>query len=202
MEEIEIIVMALFLGVGAAISPGPILALMVSETLKYGKKEGFAVTLSPLITDIPIFLISYLLLYRGIFYIDNIPKFFYVVGGVLLIYIGYKNVRYRYRTMEYSNTKRGFFYSFFKGLTVNLFNPYTYGFWFFIAINFFSEEFFKTLLFFLSFFVAFLITQLYIIILISKTRKFLKEKLYTTIIKLVGFVFIFLGVSFLTSAIK
>ena len=41
-----------FLGLTAGISPGPLLTIVISETLKHGRKEGFKVAVSPLFTDV------------------------------------------------------------------------------------------------------------------------------------------------------
>ena len=57
----------LFFGIIAGISPGPLLPLVVSETLKFGPKEGIKLSLAPLITDIPIVLASF-------FIISNVIK--------------------------------------------------------------------------------------------------------------------------------
>jgi len=42
----------IILGLVAGLSPGPMLALVIAETLKFGKEEGFKVAVSPLITDL------------------------------------------------------------------------------------------------------------------------------------------------------
>ena len=52
------------LGLSAGISPGPLLTLVISESLKHGPGGGIKVALSPLITDLPIILASLLILAR------------------------------------------------------------------------------------------------------------------------------------------
>ncbi len=42
------------LGFAAGISPGPMLGLVISQTLRYGWRAGNLVALAPLFTDIPI----------------------------------------------------------------------------------------------------------------------------------------------------
>ena len=61
-ETATYILLGATLGLSAGISPGPLLALVISESLQHGRKEGIKVALSPLITDLPIILISILLL--------------------------------------------------------------------------------------------------------------------------------------------
>lgn len=202
MEEVQIVLTSIFLGVAAAVSPGPLMALILSETLKYGKREGFAVAFSPLLTDTPIFLISYFLIYREATSVETVPKVLYIIGGVLLLYFGYKNVVYRYKTLDKLETEGGIISPLLKGLSINALNPYTYGFWFFVAINFYSEDFYRTVLFFIFFFVAFILTEGVIILVVHKTKNFLNERLYTYIIRIVGLVFVLVGLNFLILAVK
>lgn len=44
----------LVLGLSAGLSPGPLLTLMLSETLRHGIKAGLLVAVAPLISDLPI----------------------------------------------------------------------------------------------------------------------------------------------------
>jgi len=52
------------LGLSAGFSPGPLLALVVSQTLQYGTMEGIKVAIAPLLTDCPIILVSLFVLAR------------------------------------------------------------------------------------------------------------------------------------------
>lgn len=56
LDLIEYLAMGAFLGLAAGTSPGPLLAVTISETLRYGKWEGIKIAVSPLITDLPIIL--------------------------------------------------------------------------------------------------------------------------------------------------
>lgn len=40
------------LGLSSGLSPGPLLALVISETLRHGVKAGVKVALAPIITDL------------------------------------------------------------------------------------------------------------------------------------------------------
>ena len=48
---IEYLVAAAVFGLSGGLSPGPLLALVVAETLARGRSSGLAVAASPLITD-------------------------------------------------------------------------------------------------------------------------------------------------------
>ena len=45
-------------GLSAGFSPGPLMALVISQTLKHGIREGAKVAVAPLITDLPIILLA------------------------------------------------------------------------------------------------------------------------------------------------
>ncbi len=45
VEGFEFLISGIILGLAAGTSPGPLLALVFSETLKYGKKEGIKIAL-------------------------------------------------------------------------------------------------------------------------------------------------------------
>lgn len=201
MDEVQLILTGLLLGFAAAISPGPLFALMVSETLKYGKKEGLAVAFSPLFTDIPIFLISYFLLYREAVSVFRFYEILYLFGGVLLLYLGYKNITYRFYHFEDVKTTKGFLSAFLKGYLLNIFNPYTYTFWFGVAINFFSNSLLKTSFFFVVFFISFLITEFFIILAVDRSKKFLSKNLYTIMLRLVGIIFVLIGINLVFMAV-
>ncbi len=44
------------LGLSAGLSPRPLMALVLSETINFGKKAGILVAFAPVLTDIPIIL--------------------------------------------------------------------------------------------------------------------------------------------------
>jgi threonine/homoserine/homoserine lactone efflux protein len=48
----------LLLGLSAGLSPGPMLALVLAQSLRHGPREGCKVVLAPLLTDPPIILIA------------------------------------------------------------------------------------------------------------------------------------------------
>ena len=65
----------LALGLGSGLAPGPLLALVVATTLRRGAGAGIQVAAAPLVTDLPIILLSVLAL-------SNVPE--RVVAGLAL----------------------------------------------------------------------------------------------------------------------
>jgi threonine/homoserine/homoserine lactone efflux protein len=92
LDIIEFLALGAFLGLAAGISPGPLLAITISETLQHGKWEGIKVAISPLITDLPIvlsvlFILSHLTRYN---FIIGVIAFF---GASYLIYSGIESLK-------------------------------------------------------------------------------------------------------------
>ena len=54
------------LGLSAGFAPGPLLAMVISHTVRYGLTEGMKLATAPLITDLPIV--------AGITYLGNRPE--------------------------------------------------------------------------------------------------------------------------------
>ncbi|MDH3383440.1 MAG: LysE family translocator, partial [Deltaproteobacteria bacterium] len=50
------------LGLSAGFSPGPLLAMVLSQTIRHGAREGIKIAAAPLLTDLPIILVSTFLL--------------------------------------------------------------------------------------------------------------------------------------------
>lgn len=59
-DTIALLSSGALLGLTCGVTPGPLFALMIGETLKRGKRAGIAVAAAPLITDLPIILVTVL----------------------------------------------------------------------------------------------------------------------------------------------
>ena len=50
-----------FLGLSCGLAPGPLLALVLAQTLRHGPREGCKIALTPLVTDPPIIVVALVL---------------------------------------------------------------------------------------------------------------------------------------------
>src|SRR5512138_2348513 len=80
------------MGLSAGVSPGPMFALIVSQSVRHGAREGMKVAVAPALTDIPIILASTFLLSRVR---DFKPALglVSVAGALLLFMLAYESVR-------------------------------------------------------------------------------------------------------------
>lgn len=86
-------------GLSAGISPGPLLTLAISETLKFGKKEGVKIAIAPLITDIPIILLTVFIL-ASLSKIGIFLGFISLIGGLFLFRVAYENFEELYHKIS------------------------------------------------------------------------------------------------------
>ncbi len=85
----DFIVPGMSLALSAIAIPGPLQAYLLNITLNYGWRRGLLVVVSPLITDVPIILLTLFLLsgLQGIS--PNTIKLIQIAGGILLLTIAW-----------------------------------------------------------------------------------------------------------------
>lgn len=113
------------LGLSAGISPGPLLALVLSHTIRHGVREGIRVAAAPLLTDLPIILVSTFILSR----IAGYAKLLGVVslaGAAFLAYMSFETFRPRIQETSPSDAGPK---SLRRGAVVNALSPHPYLFW-------------------------------------------------------------------------
>ena len=116
---------AVVYGLSAGFSPGPLLALVISQTLRYGVREGIKASMAPLVTDLPIILVSVLIL-RSLSDSRFILGCISMAGGLFVTYLAYecfRTVRLEMADLDGGPQSLG------KGAAVNALNPHPYLFW-------------------------------------------------------------------------
>lgn len=200
--EITILISGIVLGVSAGISPGPLLALAISQTLRYGLKEGIKVSIIPAITDLPIILIALGLLSRLSNY-QTILGIISLLGGLFIFYLGYECIRFKGIEYDQKSTKPQ---SLRKGILVNLLNPSPYLFWISVgAPTLLQARHISTLapaLFVIPFYVFLIATKCTIVTLIEKSRHLLKSKVYVMINKILGILLWVLALIFILDGLR
>jgi len=128
LSMFEYLMAAMIFGLSGGLSPGPLLTLVVSETLARGRNAGLAVSLSPLITDGPAIAATVFLLDR-IENSDSALGALSLAGGALLISYGIAGLRGATVEVEEAEVDRKTWASLVKGVSVNFLNPNPYLFW-------------------------------------------------------------------------
>ena len=112
-------------GLSAGLTPGPLLTLVVSETLRHGTKEGTKVSIAPLLTDLPIVSFTLFILSR-MSDIQPVIGGIFLLGSLFLVYLGYENLSFKGIDFDLEHIKPQ---SLKKGVVANFLNPHPYLFW-------------------------------------------------------------------------
>jgi len=81
----------ILLGVSAGIAPGPLLALVISQALRYGMKAGIKVALAPVISNLPVVGVTpYVLARMSAF--NLIPGIISLAGSFVLLHMRYESL--------------------------------------------------------------------------------------------------------------
>ncbi len=174
------------LGLSAGFSPGPLLALVVSQTIRHGFREGAKVAFAPVITDFPIIFLSTLLL-ANLSGTKSVLGLVSIVGGLFLVYLAYENVK---TTGMEVTLDEGEPRSFLKGAMVNALSPHPYIFWMTVGgpliMRGASENLLSPALFIASFLGCLVGSKMVLAVLVSRSRHFLTGKPYVYIMRFLG----------------
>lgn len=122
-------VSGVLLGLSAGLSPGPLLALVFTETIRFGTAGGVRVSLAPLISDAPIVAVSFWVLSR----FSDVEPLLGVIslcGGAFLAYLAWESLAFEGTEVQASPERSR---SLRKGVLANFLNPNPYLFWFSIG---------------------------------------------------------------------
>lgn len=191
---ISIICSGIILGFSAGISPGPLLALVVAETVRHGVTAGIRVALAPLVTDLPIVLIA-------VFLVNQLSRFHDILGiislagGILVLYLGVESLRARPAELDMNTAAPR---SLLKGVAVNAISPHPYLFWFSVGgpilLKAWNADPMQGILFLLFFYFLLVGSKVGVAVLTNRSRSFLTGKTYLAVMRVLGVLLI--GFSF------
>jgi len=185
-EGIVFLSAGMALGTTAGFSPGPLLALLISQTIKHGPKEGVKVAFAPMITDFPILLVSTYLLIR-LSDTQWILGVLSILGGVFLVHLAYTMMKTR--GVE-GTVDKEVPYSFLKGAIVNALNPHPYLFWITVGaptiIKGLAGGLIAPVVFVGSFFGCLVGSKVLLAVVVGKSRSFLTGRAYLSIMRVLG----------------
>ncbi len=183
---IAVIAAAAVLGLSAGFSPGPLLALVIAQTLRYGTGEGIKVSIAPLITDAPIIALSVFIVSRfsGM---NAVLGAISLAGGLFVLYLGWETLRAQHPSTGTANDRAG---SIGRGVAVNALSPHPYIFWITVGspviIRSYRESPALAIIFVVSFLVCLIGSKIVIAVLVGRTKKILAGKVYRFIMGALG----------------
>lgn len=176
------------LGLSAGFAPGPLLTLVISETLQHGVKAGVKVALAPILTDLPIIILTLLALSKLSNFYGTLG-IITLLGGCFVLYMGYEGIRSRGLDPLLSEEAPK---SLAKGILTNALSPHPYLFWFSVGAPTMTKAMSQNLAapsaFILSFYVCLVGSKILLAILVGRSKAFLTGKSYVYTIRILGFV--------------
>jgi threonine/homoserine/homoserine lactone efflux protein len=183
---IPLIGAAAVLGLSAGFSPGPLLALVIARTMRYGTGEGIKVSLAPLITDAPIIAISVFLVSRFAA-MNSVLGAISLAGGLFVLYLAWETFRAQHPSADIADNRAG---SIGRGIAVNALSPHPYIFWITVGspiiIRSYRESPVWAILFIFSFLLCLIGAKVLIAILVGRSKGILTGKVYHVIMGFLG----------------
>ena len=190
------------LGLSAGFSPGPLLALLLSETLRHGNKAGVKVALAPLLTDLPIIGFAVFVLANVS---DSGPALAVLsfCGAAFVAWMGVDNLRCRATMTELEKEQPK---SITKGVITNLLSPHPYLFWLTVGVPLMNrasrDSYSQAIIFVMSFYVLLVGSKVLLALVAGKSRGFLSGKVYNYMLRTLGGLLCIFSVVLVVEGIK
>lgn len=179
------------LGMSAGISPGPLLALVISQTLQHNTGEGVRVATAPLLTDLPIIILC-LLAFSSVPNPDFALGIVSFIGGFFVFYLGWSSLRQGPVKLTLAEEKPR---SYLKGLLVNALSPHPYLFWFSVGVPTLikaqQQSTPAALGFVGAFYVCIVGAKVAVALLVGRSRDFLGGVAYLWSLRVMGVLLVF-----------
>lgn len=126
MTDTPLLLLGLGLGLAAGVSPGPLMALVVTASLKGGMGAGGRVALAPLVTDLPVILLC-------VTFLAALPAPFLrgltVLGALLVLYLGLRTLAEARSATLGTDAATAGGRDLWRGVLVNALSPHPWLFW-------------------------------------------------------------------------
>lgn len=192
----------IILGLSSGFSPGPLTTLVISQALQHGVREGLKVALAPLITDLPIVLVSVFALTR-LRDFHAILGLISIIGGLFLIFLAYLSFKTSKIGMD---IEAGEPRSLGKGILANLLNPAPYLFWITIGapnvVAAWTQSPFAAAGFLTGFYVCLIGGKMFLAAVAANSRRFLTGKGYAYVMRILGALLLVLAILFVRDGIR
>jgi threonine/homoserine/homoserine lactone efflux protein len=183
---IDYLTIGIILGLSAGFAPGPLLTLVISESLQHGVRSGVEVALSPLITDLPIILLT-LFIISKLYGFQNVLGLISLVGGAFILYTGYSSICTKAVEITIPNEPPR---SLLKGVAANFLNPHPYLFWISVGAPTMSKALnigvWALVAFIGGFYISLVGSKIFLAVAVGKSRMFLTGKGYIYSLRFLG----------------
>jgi threonine/homoserine/homoserine lactone efflux protein len=126
LPAVEYLATGILLGLAAGFAPGPLMALVLAQSVRFGTREGLKVAAAPLITDVPIVILATLLVAAAAGVAVGLLGAISLAGAVVVARLGVESLRTTEVAAGASDEAPR---SWARGAAVNALSPHPYLFW-------------------------------------------------------------------------
>ena len=185
--------MGVVLGLSAGFAPGPLLTLVISETLQHNLRAGLKVALAPLITDLPIVLAVFLVLRQ----VDDFAPFLGILalgGSIFLLILAWQNLTQAGPDISLEPLPER---SWRKGILANFLSPHPYLFWLSVGGPTLSRALeihaLAAALFVFGFYLCLVGTKLLLAWMTARSKGFIRGRWYLWSMRILGLLLVLLA---------
>lgn len=198
----EYLTLGLLLGGSAGFAPGPLLTLVISETLRHGVASGTRVAVAPLVTDLPIILVTLVVLAQ-LSALDGVLGVISIAGGLFVLSMGWDSLRADGADLQQEATSA---HSLVKGVMANALSPHPYVFWLTVGAPI-TMEALETgigpaILFVVSFYATLVGSKMLLAAIAGRSKAFLGGRLYRFTLRSLGLMLILLALLLLHDGVE
>ncbi|MGZ5441083.1 MAG: LysE family translocator [Thermoanaerobaculia bacterium] len=170
-------------GLTGGLTPGPLMTLVISQTLRHGAREGIKTSLAPLVTDGPIIVLLLLFLGR-IAAIRPLLGGIAVAGVAFLLYLAWESWN---APAPSATVAVGAPRSIVRGALVNFLNPSPYLFWLTVGtpmlVKAWKHSALAAALFIVVFFVCLVGSKIVLASILARSRERIIGRWYTPVMR-------------------
>ena len=195
-------VSGILFGLVAGLSPGPMLALVVSETLRRNRKAGILVACAPLLTDAPIVVASVFVLSK-LSHSNTVLGVVSALGGLFLAYLACGSLFGAPAVPSAEEHSSG---SLLKGVLANFLNPNPYLFWAVVGaptvIKAYATGLLAPTAFLIGFYVCLVGSKAAMAVVVDRSRSFISAGIYGTVVRGLGLALLAFALLFFRDALR
>ncbi|MDJ0668033.1 MAG: LysE family transporter [Desulfobacterales bacterium] len=188
------------LGLSAGWSPGPLLTLVITETLRVGIAAGMRMAVAPLITDAPIVLAALIMMPHLNAYM-TLMGVIALVGAVFIGWMAVESMAFKGALPDTLPVPPS---SIWRGVLANALNPSPYLFWFTVGgalVLRTADQNQAAAAVFIGVFYACLVgSKIMLALVVGRYRRFLQSGIYVGVLRLLGGVLLVFAGKFLWDA--
>jgi threonine/homoserine/homoserine lactone efflux protein len=181
----------------AGFAPGPVSTLLMTESLRHGRRAGIRIAFVPVLTDLPVVAVAIPLLYYLTFSAATAVGIFSMTGSFFLAYLGYESLSVTRSQFERGEVPK---VSLIRAVGINFFNPNLYIYWIAvcgpICVTALHLGFGTLFLFLISFYISITSVKIGVALTVGSVRRKLNLTVIIWINRLLGAVMILFAALF------